>query len=176
MVTCESATFNPKNEKAVTIPNYCRFIFTTNKPNPVDFGDGERRFVILTCSADKKGDMDYWTMVRAKLFNNEAGLAVANYLLSIDLTAFQVRTLPPNAYQEAVVETEIKSEQRFITQWNGEETLASALFNEYRDYCRDESLYYAENAIAFGRLLLPFIADGSVLKKRKNDGIWYKKA
>lgn len=175
MVTGTSATFNPKNEKAVIIPNYCRFIFTTNKPNPVDFGDGERRFVILTCSAEKKGDMDYWMMVRAKLFNNEAGLAVANYLLSIDLSEFQVRTLPPNAYQDAVVETEIKSEQRFIDHWNGEETLASVLFNQYRDYCRDESLYYVENAIAFGKLMLQFVGDGSVLKKRKTDGIWYKK-
>jgi len=176
MVTGESATFNPKNEKAVTIPNYCRFIFTTNKPNPVDFSDGERRFVILTCSAEKKGDMDYWTMVRAKLFNNEAGLAVANYLLSIDLSEFQVRTLPPNEYQDAVTETEIKSEQRFVSKWDGKETLASVLFNEYRDYCRDGSIYYVDNANAFGRLLLPFIGDGSVVKKRKADGVWYKKA
>ena len=101
---------------------------------------------------------------------------MANYLLGIDLSDFQIRTLPPNAYQDAVVETEIKSEQRFISHWDGEEKLASVLFNEYRDYCRDESLYYAENAIAFGRLMLPFIADGSVVKKRKADGVWYKKA
>jgi len=175
MITTDTATFNPKNEKAVVVPNYCRFIFTTNKPNPVDFGDGERRFVILSSAADKKGDYAFWTMVRAKLFNNEAGLAVANYLLSIDLTDFNIRTLPPNEYQEAVVETEIRSEQHFITQWSGTSTLATTLFNEYRDYCRASDFHYVDNAASFGRIMLQFIADGSVVKKRKADGIHYIK-
>jgi hypothetical protein len=175
MVTGSEATFNPKCEKAVTIPNYCRFVFTTNTGNPVDFGEGERRFIILPCSAEKKGDLVYWTTVRNTLFNDQAGLAVAKFLEAVDLTGFNVRQLPENEYQDEVVETEVKAEQRYIEQWDGQKLLVSEMFRDYRNFCNANDLLHAENASSFGKRLLPFKRDGVINNKRTAKGSVYWK-
>jgi phage/plasmid-associated DNA primase len=175
MVTSPDATFNPKCEKAVSIPNYCRFVFTTNGGNPVDFGDGERRFIILPCSAEKKGDLAYWTTVRETLFNEQAGLAVAKFLEAVDLTGFNVRQLPENEYQDAVVDTEIKAEQRYIEHWDGQKILASEMYRAYRSFCVENSMLHAENVLSFSKRLLPFKRDNIIDNKRTNKGVVYWK-
>lgn len=175
MVTSTKSTFNAKNEKPVIVPNVCRFVFTSNKGNPLDFADGERRYVILPCSSEKKGDNDYWTSTRALLFNAEAGRTIGDYLLSIDLNGFEIRILPENEYQNEVVETEESSETRFFNHWDGEEVSSSELFDKYRRYCQENDLPSAPNAISFGQRLLPFIRDNQMKKVKKSSGNYYLK-
>jgi hypothetical protein len=175
MVTGSEATFNPKCEKAVTIPNYCRFVFTTNTGNPVDFSGEERRFIILPCSAEKKGDLTYWAMVRETLFNDQAGLAVAKFLEAVDLNGFNVRQLPENEYQDEVVETEIKAEERYIQQWDGQKLTMAELFRGYRTFCLENSLLHVENSASFGKRLLPFKRDNIINSKRTGRGTVYWK-
>lgn len=174
MITGESITFNPKNQKAISVPNYTRYVFTTNKGNPVDFTADERRFVILPCSAEKKGDSAFWTRAREMLFNDQAGKAVAEFLLGIDLQGFNVRELPANEYQADVVEAELSPEQRFIASWDGAKVAATPFYHLYRDYCVENDYRYAENQTQFGNRMLPFIRDG-VIRKIKNSGIFYQK-
>lgn len=176
MVTATKSTFNAKNEKPVIVPNICRFVFTSNKGNPLDFADGERRYVILPCSSEKKGDNNYWKHTRELLFNSEAGRTIGDFLLSIDLNDFEIRILPENAYQNEVIETEESSEKRFFDNWDGEELSASDLFDKYRRFCQETDLPYAPNAISFGQRLLPFIRDNQIRKVRKNTGVVYTKA
>jgi hypothetical protein len=175
LITGESIIYNGKNEKPVSVPNYCRFVFTTNKGNPVDFSEAERRFVILPCSADKKGDSAFWCKVRETLFNDQVGKAVADFLLGIDLTDFDVRKLPENAYQANVVEAAASPEQRFVEAWNGEETSATAFYQLYRDYCVENDYEYVTSQKRFGNLMLTFIRDGLIIKQLKNTGTLYKK-
>lgn len=175
MVTSSEIIYNPKCQRPVTVPNYCRFIFTTNRGNPVDFGDNERRFVICPCSAEKRGDLDYWTMIRDKLFNDKAGKAVADYLLGIDLSDFIIRRLPENEYQQNVVEAEVKPEQKFIESWDGERIGATAFYHLYRDYCVENNYRYADTQTKFGNLMLPFMRDGIIRKVRTTAGNIYLK-
>ena len=175
MVTSSEIIYNPKCQRPVTVPNYCRFIFTTNRGNPVDFGDNERRFVICPCSAEKRGDLDYWTMIRDKLFNDKAGKAVADYLLGIDLSDFNIRRLPENEYQQNVVEAEVKPEQKFIESWDGERIGATAFYHLYRDYCVENNYRYADTQTKFGNLMLPFMRDGIIRKVRSSIGNIYLK-
>lgn len=176
MITGSEVKYNPKGERAVTVPNFCRFAFTTNRGNPVDFGDNERRFVICACSGEKRGDLDYWTMIRDKLFNDQAGKAVADYLLGIDLTDFNIRRLPENEYQADVVEAELSSEQRFVASWAGEKVAATPFYQLYRDYCVENDYRYADSQTRFGNLMLPFIRDKIIDKGRGATGVYYFKA
>jgi hypothetical protein len=175
MITGKNATFNPKNKTAVSIDNFIRFVATLNGGNSFDFTDDERRFVIVACSAEKRGDTVYWQKVRATLFNDQAGKAVAEFLLAIDLTNFNVRQLPENQYQADVVEASLKPEQRFVTSWNGEKTYATAFYQLYRDYCLENNYTYVENQTKFGNIMLPFVRDVIILKKRDGDGLYYMK-
>jgi hypothetical protein len=176
MITGESVTFNPKNQKAVSMPNYTRYVFTTNKGNPVDFTADERRFIILPCSAEKKADTAFWSRVRSTLFNDQAGKAVAEFLLGIDLQGFNVRELPANEYQADVVEAELSPEQRFVASWAGEKVAATPFYQLYRDYCVENDYRYADNQTRFGNLMLPFIRDKVIDKGRGATGVYYFKA
>jgi hypothetical protein len=114
-------------------------------------------------------------MVRKTMFNPQAGRVIGQFLEKVDLTAFNVRELPPNEYQDAVIETEVRAEQRFIEWWDGNEVSGSQLFVEFRNYCRDHELLGADNNIAFGRSLLRMIGEGIIIKKRTATGVRYKK-
>ena len=176
MITGSEATFNPKCERQVKMPNYCRVVMPTNTGNPVDFGDRERRFLILPCSSEKKGNLVYWEYVRKTLFNAQAGRVIGQFLEKVDLIGFNVRELPPNEYQNAVIETEVRAEQRFIEGWDGNEVGAYQLFAEFRNYCRAHELLGPDNQTAFGKSLLRMIGEGIVIKKRTATGVRYRKA
>lgn len=176
MITGSEATFNPKNEKIVKMPNYCRVVMPTNTGNPVDFGDRERRFLILPCSSEKKGNLVYWEYVRKTLFNPQAGRVIGQFLEKVDLIGFNVRELPPNEYQDAVIETEVRAEQRFIEWWDGNEVSARQLFAEFRNYCRAHELLGPDNQTAFSKSLLRMIGEGILIKRRTAIGVQYRKA
>jgi hypothetical protein len=151
-------------------------VFTTNKGNPVDFTEGERRFVLYDYSPDKKGDLDYWKKVREVLFTPEGGKAVADWLLSLDLSAFNVRQLPVNEYQEFIVEAEESVEQKFINQLTTEEwTKMTNLYTDYVSFCTENSYIYCSNVKTLGHRLSVFVRDGVLATKRYNDGVRYKK-
>ena len=175
LVTSDICSINPKCQKAITVPNYNRFVFTTNGGCPVEMKDGERRFVIAACSPIKVGNMAFWTKVRAELFTEAAGAAVGDLLNSLDISDFDVRKLPVDAFQQAIVESEISSEMNFIQQWDGEPLGATEFFNAYRDYCSLNQLTHAMSATSLGHRLLVPVRDGLLIKTRTADGIRYKK-
>lgn len=168
LITSPMSSYNPKGQKAYTAPNYTRFVMTTNSGNPVDMSDGERRFVVLPCSSELKGNFDFFQKVRDVLFTPQGGRAVAEYLMSVDLTGFNIRKLPENAYQEAVVDSEKSAEELFLQSWDGQELTSNELFELYRDYCVENNLRYKANTISFGKTLLKFIRDGKLKQERRN--------
>lgn len=168
MITARRATFNPKGKKPYTTNNYARFIFTTNKPNPMEMNDGERRFVITACSAERKGDYAFWNEVRSKLFTEEGGKAVADFLLNVDLTGFNVRQLPENAYQTQVVDSELTPLDRFIEAWDGEEVDSATLHTLYRVWCNENNYQHLQTATEMGKHLLKYCRDGIITSQRKH--------
>jgi hypothetical protein len=174
-ITAVQVTANPKGVKEITADNFARFIFTTNKANPVDMSDQERRFVLLKCSAERKGDHEFWKKVRSVLFNPSAGAEVAHYLLQRDISQFQIRKLPENQYQHSIVKSEESSEQKFIAQWDGEKVTADTLYDLYKDYCLAKSLPYANNAVWFGRNLQPLVRDNTIINSHPCNVSHYEK-
>lgn len=175
MITSDRMGVNPKNKQPFEVKNFSRFVFTTNKGNPVEFTDGERRFVLLASSGEKKGQMDFWTRVRSVLFTPQGGKEVADYLLKRDISSFVPQVLPPNEYQEAVVESELSVMDRFILDWDGEETDIQTLFTKYNAYCRSKNYLSCDNTVSFGRYLLAPLRDGKIVKRRSHGGTYYGK-
>jgi len=161
-ITACQITVNPKGVKEITSDNFARYIFTTNKANPVDMSDGERRFVLLPCSSKRKGDYAFWCKVRKELFNPEAGRVIADYLLARNIQTFEVRKLPANRFQASIVDSERSSEERFIEQWKGERTQAKDLYEEYMEYCNENFLVCAKNVVWFSKAIQNFIRSGDI--------------
>ena len=179
-ITSETKTFNPKGQSKITTTNYCRFIFTTNKPNPVEMTEGERRFVIIPTSPERKGDTQYWNTIYKDLFTHQAGRAVADYLLSININDFNPRVLPVNEYQDNVVKNEEPSDETFFNSntWDGEEITSSELFKLYKDFCINKDLEYVKTTNAFSRILTKYTKMGEtvlLIKGHNENGNTYKK-
>ena len=174
-ITARQTTCNPKGIKEITSDNFARYIFTTNKANPVDMSDGERRFCLLPSSSRRKGDFAFWTEVREVLFSSNGGKTVADYLLARDISNFQVRKLPENNFQSSVVKSELSSEEKFIEQWEGLKTDASTLFDEYVQFCTTNHYPHATNAGWFGKNLQNFVRDGKLINTHSGHVSYYYK-
>jgi len=173
-VTGEKDKFNPKGQKSIIAENIARVVMTTNGACPVDLGDKDRRFVIMKSSSEKRGDSDYWNMIRKELFTPEAGRAVANMLLEREITS-DWNSLPENDYQEAVTESRVSSEERFVTAWDGEDCRSNDLFEKYKNFCTDSGYPYVNNAIAFGKKLVVFVRNNTVATRKSNGNTLYYK-
>ena len=179
MITSVFTTVNPKGSKEITSDNFSRYIFTTNKANPVDMTQNERRFVLLACSKDKQGNHEFWTKIRKYLFTPEAGSAVAHYLMNKDIYGFNPRQLPVNEFQQSIIESEQTSEEKFINDtedgWDGKETKSSILYAQYKSYCEAHSLPSAGNANWFGVKLQPMVRDKLIINSIRDGCSYYSK-
>ena len=173
LVTSKTEIFNGKNQKPVTVANYNRFVLTSNEGCPVDMSNGERRFVVASCSAKYKGNHDFWEDIRSTLFNRAAGVAVGKWLASLDLTGFNFRIIPVDEFQSAIVDSVKTSEEFFVEEWNGEETSMEEMFNQYRTFCGEKNLPHAQNTISFGKRLLPLLRDGKLRRIHTRAGNAY---
>lgn len=173
LVTSKTEIFNGKNQKPVTVANYNRFILTSNSGCPVDMSDGERRFVVASCSSKNKGNHSYWADIRASLFNKAAGVAVGQWLSTVDISGFNFREIPADEFQNAIVDSVKTSEEFFVEDWDGEEASIEGFFNLYRAFCIEKNLPHAQNTISLGKRLLPLLRDGKLKRVHKREGNFY---
>ena len=174
-VTSATLTINPKGQKALTTSNYNRFFMTTNEGNPVKIEDGNRRFMVTPCSAEKVGDMAFWADLRKTLFTPEGGAAIGRLLSEIDLSDFDPRVLPQNDFTEMLKEQDMSPEERFIKEWDGKETRACDLYTNYTHYCFENGLQVLRNADSFGRKLIPMVRDKKLFRIVTRVGALYHK-
>lgn len=173
-ITSSSIIFNPKNSKSVKAENFTRTVMTTNGTCPVETSNGERRFVVIPCSNEKKGDRDFWNIIRETMFNDAFGRAVAKMLLQKDLTGFDVRKLPENDYQDAVIDSRKSSEDRFIEAWDGKECSVADLYKKYTEFCLENNLSFIPTSNSLCKAIVRFLRD-TIKIRRTSMGMLYSK-
>lgn len=177
MITGRTVSFNPKHKSPFETENFTRYIFTTNSGNPISIEGSDRRYVFFDSSLEKIGDVGFWTEVNELLFTEDAGRILYTWLSSLDISGFSPRVFPISEYQ-AEIRNEYKSiERQFIDEWGGEEIAADSFYSLFVSFCKrlklkDDAI---PNKIAFGRKIMVFIRDSVVIKKRRNDGVYYLK-
>lgn len=181
-ITAREGTINPKGRDPITYNNYARYFFTANQAVPVginDDNDRERRFAILAVSSFLKGNTEFWVRCYTRLFTDKGGKVVGQYLAGRDLSAFQVRALPKNEYQENLYEVERTPEQRFIEDgWKmGEEWSSATAFRNYQTFCNDNGFpKWTETALGFGQKLAYFVMQRKLAKRIGRSRVaFYKK-
>jgi phage/plasmid-associated DNA primase len=171
-VTSEQLTVNEKHKASFTCPNYSHIFFTTNKENPVAFTEQERRFLLVACSDEKFQDKPYWIDLYETFFCPEAGKAVGEYLMARPLEGFNPRIYPVSDYQEAIIEAERSVEERFVEQWDGHKVNSAVFYQQYRDWCAEQSCQSITSSIVFGRAMGKPHRDG-LLDRTKTGGLTY---
>jgi hypothetical protein len=175
-ITSPRLKFNPKGQKCYERNNYGRFILTTNKSNPLELEQSDRRWLIFRNSNELCKDRKRGDEIRSILEHKLAGAIIAEWLLSLDLSNFEAnRDKPESEFKKIILESVMSSEDRFIEQWDGVEIQATKFYEIYKDFCHEESLNYADNLTIFGRKLLDFYSKGKLIKIRKGPAIYYSK-
>ena len=64
MITEPTENVREKYLKALVVKSFVRLQFLSNNNIVVKLEDGDRRFVIIEASAERKGDTTYWDMIR----------------------------------------------------------------------------------------------------------------
>ena len=124
----------------------------------------ERRFVVVPCSASLIGKMDYWTDLRAKLFNPYGAYAVAMWLMEQTIAPFP-RVLPKSDLHREMIDTERTTEERFAMEsgpWSKDVMTPTELFQEYRSWCLENGHTPTTNSRWFGRTMAQVALDGKV--------------
>jgi DNA mismatch repair protein MutH len=80
-----------------------------------------------------------------------------------------------NMTQNDIIEAETTSEKQFIDSWDGQELSMKDFYEEYKSYCITNSLPYCLNSKSLGMLLLKHLRNGSVKKRKDNQGAYFRK-
>ena len=141
MITSSSVTINPKGMKKYTTDAFPHIMMTTNNPVPVKVEASDRRFCISYTASDYLGNRKFWNETHSLLELPEAGHVIYTYLMSVDLSEFNVKDFPKSEYHNTLSESEIPSEVQFMDQCAPFTNLkASQLHENYVAFCTDNRL------------------------------------
>ena len=143
LVTTTSKGYEEKGHPTITLDCYFNIMMTTNNKVPALLDDKERRMVLIKCSEERVGQMDYWKNVHQILAKQETKDAWLHYLLNLDLTDW-------NAY-----------EQRPITEFYQETKLASRPYHArfFQNRVQDPECSLKETGMT-GKNLLKAVNEG----------------
>lgn len=103
MITNNTTTIEQKGKDPIQCHNYARLIFTTNNELPIKVEPSDRRFVLIKCSDEKKGDIAYFKELVKWLSEEENQWRVYTYLKNLDIeTVDWINDRPKTTFYEDV--------------------------------------------------------------------------
>ena len=155
-ITTDEVHINPKGQAGYDVPNIARYFMTTNETDPVALENSDRRYMIVNPSS-RLLQAD-WADINEKLRRPAWMRAIADDLLSTDLTGWNPTAFPITERKADLMELSKTSEVKFLEQWVCEEDggiLGKDLYRIYRDYCVENELPHAHSARSFCIKILP---------------------
>lgn len=96
LITEETITIEAKGIDAEASPNYVHLIMASNDDHVVPAGGDERRFLMLDVSSEHQQEAGYFGALVSQM--EQGGReALLHYLLTYDITGFEVRNVPKTA-------------------------------------------------------------------------------
>ena len=93
LITSRDVMIEPKGMNAFPVKSVLRLFISSNERWVVPATEDERRFFVLNVNNKRKGDYAYFTALRDEM-NGDGPAALLNFLLSYDLSRFEVRDVP----------------------------------------------------------------------------------
>lgn len=101
LITDARLIINKKNQDPYEVESYHRFLITTNNEDPINTKKGDRRNVIIRCSDEKVGDIDYFIDLRSTFAQVRTQRTIYDYLMGIKgMDKFHNIPRPETEYQE----------------------------------------------------------------------------
>lgn len=162
MVTEETIMIEGKGVDAEAAPNFVHLMMASNSDWVVPAGADERRFFVLDVGDGKMQDKGYFRAIQKQL-DNGGKEALLHYLMTRDLSDFDVRHFPKTAaLQEQKVLSMSAEEQWWFEKlmdgrllndgWSGEAT-KSDLHRDYLNYAERQKIMRRSSPTALGKFL-----------------------
>jgi hypothetical protein len=149
------------------------YVLLTNDSTPVKLENGDRRYCIFNTGSNNKGNYDYWAET-ASLFNDDAVAGtIFAFLMSVDLTNFNVSKFPVTELREIMIDAERPTEENFLiemaSQLDGDEWRGSCntFYQLYANWCNKYDIR-PKSTISFGRELTPYMLKGWIFNYKSN--------
>tara|TARA_R110002096_G_C14625948_1_gene724449 strand:- start:811 stop:2922 length:2112 start_codon:yes stop_codon:yes gene_type:complete len=179
LITDATLMINEKGKNQYTVDSFHRFIGSTNSDAPIYDKAGGRRFLLIQCSDEKKGDAEYFKTLRRYTEDPEVQRTFYDYIMNYECKPnIGEKDIPETEFHNQVREAsrdtiELFIEDLIMNNFNEVSFKKSSaeLWDEYRCFCDHNNLGCNMSKISFtSKIGHKKITGLSNLGK-----IWYKK-
>lgn len=143
LITDTEININQKGKDSFTINSYHRFIATTNNDIPIYIDKGNRRFILIQCSDEKKGDTEYFNTLAQYMQSPIVQRSFYDFLMNHKTKpVLTERDIPITEYQQIITEAskdtlDIFIEDVVMNNYDKAEVKLSSneFFDLYRMFC-----------------------------------------
>ena len=148
--------------------NCCRWFITTNNENGASKTHSkDRRNMIIRSSDELIGNKAHFDKLYAMIDDPNFIATYYNYLKNMDISDFNIRSIPYTEYQQDLQELSVSPLELFIihiieTNYYESEykEYAGSIYSDYKQFCKSRGFEYIENSKAFGVRLKRLKLDG----------------
>jgi putative DNA primase/helicase len=179
IITSDKCQYNEKGLKMVEVNNMCRFIFTTNRPIPINLEQGDRRYCLIESCNDYCLKSDFWNDYYKNVVNNSGKIKTFYYILMVrDISGVDWMNFPDTEFKKDILRVSVHP----IVFWfdyyihnavNSEFKVGvSELYDDYMAYCNGHNIRGCVNVSAFGLIFKNQIDfDKCEIAKVKSKGV-----
>lgn len=160
LITDNTLAINQKGIPQYKIRSYHRFITTTNKEEPLNSSNGDRRNLIIRSSDEKKGDYQYFETIHNYLEDTNVIRTCYDYFKGIEgMDKFKDISIPQTEYQtnlkelsRSPIEQWLESFTREHSNDNNEciELLGAEIYELFKHWCIENGIKYDINVLKLG--------------------------
>ena len=164
LITDNTLAINQKGVPQYKIKSYHRFITTTNKEEPINSTNGDRRNLIIRSSDEKKGDYIYFEMMHNYLEDNDVIRTCYDYFKSIEgMDKFKDIHIPQTEYHTNLKELSKSPIEQWLESFTREhmndskeciELLGTEIYDLFKQWCNSNGIKYDINAVKLGVKLI----------------------
>ena len=180
LITDNTLAINQKGIPQYKIKSYHRFITTTNKEEPINSTNGDRRNLIIRSSDEKKGDYLYFEMIHKYLEDNDVIRTCYDYFKGIEgMDKFKDISIPQTEYQTNLKELSKSPIEQWLDSFTREhsnditeciELLGTDIYELFKLWCNKNGITYDVNALKLGVRLTNMNIHGISKGKHTNKG------
>ena len=150
LITDKPLTINKKGIEPYKIKSFHRFVFTTNNMDPIDIKEDNRRFWIMRCSDELKGNSEYFNKFN-QLINDPCFIkSVYSYFMNmLDIEDFIKLDLPICEYQKNILESNVSDIERWLKSYvlyyaneTQKEVLIKTMYSNFLEWCENNNCKY----------------------------------
>lgn len=186
LLTCETLRYEAKGKDAITVDNITNFVVTTNLQTTVKVAADDRRLVLVQCSDDRAGDVEYFRALSAELARPEVARAFYQFCFKRNMEdylsgtkTFQHNRPLTKFYRDSRamgLSLEIRLLNAVVNHYEGSvlEISGSKFYANYTAFVESDTggkSWLANNA--FGKFINSF--EAAIVRSKKVNGTQYYK-